>query len=134
MALLIAAGLTVMVAAYSLLIYYRNQLYYRLVNSAEAYSLSASALNYAFNAGSGAMLPYERRSSGGPPEPYPYPDGDLPIAPSGNTVTVSSGTDGGILRIKSTATVKGVTRKMAIDIEQVPGGGTFITKWKGEQL
>lgn len=111
MALVIAASLTLMVAAYSLSIFYRNQMYFRLINSARAYYTAASAL--------GISNPQT-----------------ITVTPEGDKVILTSETTGDGIRFRVAATTKGITRAIICERDAVSapdGTRYFVTKWKGEQ-
>jgi len=104
-ALVIAACLSLMIAAFSLSVVLRNQVAIRYINSVKAYYLAAAGAQYARNYIWG-WYGYQQQ------EP---PAADFSITDAGDHITISYEKINNVLRIKSTAVLNNVSRTLVCE-------------------
>ena len=128
-ALIMTLALTIMVAGYSVTVYHRNSIYKKLMNSIRAYQLAGDGLDY----GRGQVIYNNTAIPWGEWEEVKDDSGAFPpdavtFSLSGaDLVTVTFVQEGSIVIIQGSATIGGVTRSLASEIEALPG--FYSNKW-----
>lgn len=122
-AMVIAAALTLMLGAYSLSVFYKNQLCIRAIDSVKAYYLTDAGIAYAL-----AGTSYNASTN-----IWSYPEQTtLSISGMGgnDTVTLQYSAVDDILKITGISKVGNVTRAIVCELSALPNGQRFITKWE----